>query len=1228
MSATQTLPARTQETKAPAEVTESLRIFVNKDKEVTWIKRPTELVLEAMPAVLATPEDAVPKGAATSDDYFLKIADFAVKAASRQVVFAARGEVEERLREAIGLFEEGLRYKKNVNLMVRQLENCTFWGRLLCYWHYQIMTTFPLNEAETREAAEYLAGPGTWFHNAIKRVDALLGQIPADGKLRAELEDKKDQEGYDPKFATAVAYVVPSTHVRGQRQVQIREDPSSQEESSAGEDENDVTIVEVDQPAGDADPGQGSQQQAAVDLSTSNPVSTVSNVVQQNVNPPPHVPVSGGGILSAHTSVPLLTFPSVPVTSSGQLQYVTQTAPSQYPLTTGMPGSGAGLGYNMSAGGPIGGQSRSWGNLHSSHVFPHATAPVTSGFGHVGTGGGGIPGSFGGGVGGAGGYPGTFATPGNLPTGLPGAPVAPGGSGPPGGPGGPFGPGGSGSSGGPRGSGGPGGFGGAGGVPPGGGPPGQPPHGGGAPPPGPPGGPPGPPGGPPGAGGGSNPGFPGYQAPWNAGAGFGNPLGHGSGYGKDLTLMHVYLSRAEVSKKAGLIQVFYGNEKDRKKYPTIRGYWRRWYDEAFGLGFDSREMFDLLLPRLEGEAKRTAVSFENHPKDPFYETWVALEKQYGGARQTAIDYMNELLEVQSMPANVAQCGKFVTDLRAAYTNFLALGVQGTDTSAFKLILFAVITKKMNTYFNQKFFELWERKKTPTDPYVADVTVEELFELVDTKVREKKEAQSYTSKAEPDTKKSGGQRAHAAQAVGRGQAPAAAQGAQAPRGPGATGSCLVRECESNHKLWKCPKFSKLTPEQRWKLVDKSGLCKQCLNSDDHLTADCGYGRCELCNGQHNKLVCRALNNPASIRGRLASSLTRQGYAVEQIPSLVKEQVQQGAGAVAAVAQPAGRGQNSRGTSQRGRGRGQGRGRGAGRGQAPGVPSANVHAFSAAGPVNNHPDQAPSNSQGQPESAPATASAQIRSGLALQNVGPPGRGRGQQVQSTALVPYNQPNYANLITGYNHLAEAEAHPFLGDGSTSFHKLLMCYAAAPGEVDQREWQTVRVLIDSGADLSMIDPKLANSLSLSPQRTGPLALKGITGHVKESEQTHYVQLDLHGLNGHGVYTLEAAVVDGLPVLPPKPFDPREFPYLEGCEFTEDVLSLEEKKVDAVLCEVDATAIQVGAAVKGPHRYCPAFQPTVIGGALAGGITNEMLKWGDPLDIGAELEIDGTSPTS
>ena len=255
MSATQTLPAQTKET-SETEVTETLRIFVNKNKEVTWIRRPTELVLEAMPAVLATPEDAVPKGAATGDAYFLKIADFAVKAANKQLVFSARDEVEERLKKAIQLFEDGLVYKKNVNLMVRQLENCTFWGRILCYWHYQIMTTFPMNEAETREAAEYLAGPGTWFHNAIKRVDAMVGQIPPDGRLKASLEDRKDQPGYDPQFATAVSYIVPPTHVQGQRRVQIQEDPPSQEDSSAGDDDNDVTIVEVDQPTGDADPGQ------------------------------------------------------------------------------------------------------------------------------------------------------------------------------------------------------------------------------------------------------------------------------------------------------------------------------------------------------------------------------------------------------------------------------------------------------------------------------------------------------------------------------------------------------------------------------------------------------------------------------------------------------------------------------------------------------------------------------------------------------------------------------------------------------------------------------------------------------------------------------------------------------------------------------------------------------------------------------------------------------------
>ena len=64
------------------------------------------------------------------------------------------------------------------------------------------------------------------------------------------------------------------------------------------------------------------------------------------------------------------------------------------------------------------------------------------------------------------------------------------------------------------------------------------------------------------------------------------------------------------------------------------------------------------------------------------------------------------------------------------------------------------------------------------------------------------------------------------------------------------------CSGEHTLSYCPSFTKLSVEERWKVVRKTRLCANCLRGG-HERAQCRGGSCKECQGRHNTL----LHNPS-------------------------------------------------------------------------------------------------------------------------------------------------------------------------------------------------------------------------------------------------------------------------------------------------------------------------------------------------------------------------------
>ncbi|GAB0086366.1 hypothetical protein DMENIID0001_004160 [Sergentomyia squamirostris] len=66
------------------------------------------------------------------------------------------------------------------------------------------------------------------------------------------------------------------------------------------------------------------------------------------------------------------------------------------------------------------------------------------------------------------------------------------------------------------------------------------------------------------------------------------------------------------------------------------------------------------------------------------------------------------------------------------------------------------------------------------------------------------------------------------------------------------------CGSPHKLFQCSSFRSLSPQDRFALVKKFNLCRNCISST-HLTRDCQSRACSLCSQKHNTLLHDSFSN---------------------------------------------------------------------------------------------------------------------------------------------------------------------------------------------------------------------------------------------------------------------------------------------------------------------------------------------------------------------------------
>lgn len=99
------------------------------------------------------------------------------------------------------------------------------------------------------------------------------------------------------------------------------------------------------------------------------------------------------------------------------------------------------------------------------------------------------------------------------------------------------------------------------------------------------------------------------------------------------------------------------------------------------------------------------------------------------------------------------------------------------------------------------------------------------------------------------------------------------------------------CNSNHQLFSCSIFKKLSIETRKVKVQELGVCEKCLQKQHAAGKLCKFGNCKHCKGPHNGLICDNLNRPSVNAAIQSSRIVVQPPDSPNEPQLTLSEVQE-------------------------------------------------------------------------------------------------------------------------------------------------------------------------------------------------------------------------------------------------------------------------------------------------------------------------------------------------
>ncbi|XP_063240264.1 uncharacterized protein LOC134541050 [Bacillus rossius redtenbacheri] len=209
--------------------------------------------------------------------------------------------------------------------------------------------------------------------------------------------------------------------------------------------------------------------------------------------------------------------------------------------------------------------------------------------------------------------------------------------------------------------------------------------------------------------------------------------------------------------------------------------------------------------------------------------WKLLVGRYENKRLIVSVHVEALLKA---PMAASDSPKALRNLLTIVNeNLLALRALDVPVDQWDLILLPILCKRLDSVLQTQ----WELTQTDALP-----TVKNLLSFIETHCR----AQETVTASRSHVPGAGPTQS-------RNQMPSWRQARQSVKSlVSSPQSCCV--CNSTHVVFKCPKFIKSSPKDRYKIAKEHKLCLNCL-SPSHASKDCSSSSCRYCGSRHHSLL---------------------------------------------------------------------------------------------------------------------------------------------------------------------------------------------------------------------------------------------------------------------------------------------------------------------------------------------------------------------------------------
>lgn len=245
--------------------------------------------------------------------------------------------------------------------------------------------------------------------------------------------------------------------------------------------------------------------------------------------------------------------------------------------------------------------------------------------------------------------------------------------------------------------------------------------------------------------------------------------------------------------------------------------------------------------------------------------WYVLTRRYDKPDRIIDEYLKKLDNLTALTNPTAH--SLISMVNCTNQILRVLPILGINVTTWDTIIKYKLTSKLDRQTHKKWLDQVKLRQ--------NVPLQELIEFLEVEASENLPFAIQRPPSRQDTRRDRRQRFQGASVLTTVTAPPPPKSNSRTGGERqAPSKYKCQQCRGPHPLYLCSTFQKLPVKGRIGKVRGFKLCIRCLRSHE-TPAECTFGKCPVCTGEHNKLLCYTKERQdKSTAAQVASTHTEQ------------------------------------------------------------------------------------------------------------------------------------------------------------------------------------------------------------------------------------------------------------------------------------------------------------------------------------------------------------------